>query len=381
MLILASRLYAEEYRQSAEVLFSFGEAYLKENRYGDAKTELRKCLMLNPNHQGAKQILQQLEEKTAKSEEKIVKREEKPVKPEEEPVKFTKNESREKAIKLALEEAKKRTLGEKVLEKESPPITPAKEKTPILPSERVAWALKQGTWQLKQGDFYGELYSKYYWHKDKFDDKGNKKNWDYEGKYNEIRTELKLEYGLSDKYTLMLYTVAKEAHWKDSLKSSTRKGFVEMWPGIKYLLFDDPFLCWLRLRTKFPLHYSEEAVPAIGTHQIDEEIKLLTAQPWPKLPGYTKFELGFKARAEEPSNEIIYFTQLGYDLIENIILELTLEGQKGVGGGIQEDWIKGTFGPIFKVGLLNIKFGYGNTFAGKNTSAADEVYLSVYTFW
>jgi hypothetical protein len=181
----------------------------------------------------------------------------------------------------------------------------------------------------------------------------------------------------------MLYTVAKEAHWKDDFKSCTRKGFVEMWPGVKYLLFDDPFFCWLRLRAKFPLHYSEEATPALEKHQIDGEFKILTAQPWLKLPGYTKFELGFKGRNEEPTNEIIYFTQLGYNLTKNLILELALDGQEGLAqtGGLDEDWIKATFGPIFKVGFLNIKLGYGNTFAGKNTSAAQEVYSSIYTFW
>jgi hypothetical protein len=288
---------------------------------------------------------------------------------------------RDEAMTLALN-----GVAKKIKPEIPPKPTKVKESKTLAPHpERAAWALKlkPEVWYLKQGEFYGETYNKYYWDNHKFDNKGKKKRWDYDGKYNEIRTELKLEYGIIDRLTLMFYTVAKEAHWKDSYKSCTKKGFTEVWPGVRFLLFEDPFICSLQLRVKIPLHYNEQAVPALGTHQTDEEIKILTAQRWPKLPGYTKFELGFKERNEEPTNEIVYFTQLGYNLTGNLILELTLEGVEGLAhtGEVEEDWTKGTFGPVFKVGALNLKFGYGNTFAGKNTSAAEEIVFSIYTFW
>lgn len=328
-LLFTSKVLAQEYTLAAETLYSFGQAFIKQERYPEAKQELQKCLMLNAQHKQAKKLLELCDQRLARK--------------------------REEAIEKTL--------------------TPLKQKSP--------WGLKQGTWYLEKSEFYGELYTKYYWNNHKFDDNGKKKRWDYDGKGDEITTELKLEYGLTDKYTLMLYTVAKEAHWKDSFKSCTTRGFTEMWPGVKYLLSEKPFISYLRLRTKFPFDYSEEAVPALGKHQIDGEVKICTAQPWPKLPGYTKFELGFKARNEEPANEIIYFSQLAYNLTDNLIMELSLDGQEGLAstGGVDEDWLKYTVGPILKFGLLNIKFGYGNTFAGKNTSAADEVYLSVYTWW
>ncbi len=260
---------------------------------------------------------------------------------------------------------------------------------PQTEQETLEPPIQKGAWTLKKGKFYSELYTKYYWHNHKFDDNGKKVRWAYDGKGNEIRTELKFEYGLTDKYTLMLYAVAKEAHWKDSDKSCTRKGFVEMWPGVKYLLFTDPFIGALQFRMKFPFDYSEEAVPALGTHQIDGEIKFLTAQPWPKLPGYTKFELGFRARNEEPPNEIPYFSELGYNLTPKIILKTTLDGNEGLAqtGGTDEDWLKYTVGPIFKIkdtlnqDILNIEFGFGHTFYGKNTSAAKEVFITLSNEW
>lgn len=343
------RLFAQEYNLTAEELFTFGKAFLIQNRYTAAREEFEKCLMLNPQHNKAKKLL-------ALCEKKIL--------PE-----------RDKAILLALEEAEKKSQ------------TPARESEKIallVENESLVPPIQKGAWTLNKGVIYVELYTKYFWHKHKFDDNGDKRRWAFDGKGNELRTELKLEYGLTDKYTLMLYTVAKEAHWKDSFKSSTQRGFVEMWPGVKHLLFEEPFICSLQAKMKFPFDYSEEATPALGKHQIDAEIKLLTAQPWPNLPGYTKFELGFRGRNEEPTNEIPYFFEFGYNLNPKLIFKTTLDGNEGLAqtGGLDEDWLKYTVGPIIKIeDLFNIEFGFGHTFAGKNTSAAKEVYLTLSSQW
>lgn len=348
---------AKEYDLSAQVLFSYGEALIKEGRYIEAKHEFEKCLMLNPQHEQAKIYLQLCGQQIASK--------------------------KDKAMLLALEEAEKKISSQPeivtgVTIEEEKPISPSTTEESVTPS------ISKGAWTLQEGEMYAELYTKYYWHNHQFDDKGKKKRWAYDGKGNEIRTELKLEYGLNEKVTLLLYTVAKEAHWKDSFKSCTKRGFVEMWPGIKYSLFKEPFICTLQGRVKFPFDYSEEAVPALGTHQIDAEFKILTAQPWPKLPGYTKFELGFRARNEEPVNEIPYFFEFGYNFSPWLVLKTTLDCSEGLAqtGGVDEDWMKYTVGPIFKIkDMLNIEFGFGHTFYGKNTSAAKEIICSLSSQW
>lgn len=282
-----------------------------------------------------------------------------------------KDELKEKAMLVALELAE--------AEKEIPA-----EASPETQKESLAPPIQKGAWTLKKGQLYAESYTKYYWHNHRFNSDGKKKRWAHDGKGNEIRTELKLEYGFRDTDTLLFYIVAKEAHWKDSYKSCTRKGFVENWPGLKHLLFTAPFICSLQARAKIPFHYSEEAVPALGTHQVDGELKILTAQPWPKLPGYTKLELGFRARNEEPSNEIPYFFEFGYNLLPSFILKTTLDGNESMAqtGGTNEDWIKYTIGPILKIkDLFNIECSFGHTFIGKNTSAAKEVSVSISSQW
>lgn len=352
--------YARNYDFNAEVAFSFAKAYFEENNYADAKTELKKCLTLDPNHSEARKLLKLCDKGTSPPPAK------------------------DKVIEAALDEAAKKL---KPQARTKPKQTgPEKETRKPQKTAEQSFGLEppiqKGAWTLKQGELYAESYTKYYWHNHQFTNGRKKKRWAYDGKGNEIRTELKFEYGLTDRYTLMLYTAAKEAHWKDSFKSATKKGFAEIWPGVKYLLFTEPFIGSLQTRLKFPLNYSEEAVPALGTHQIDAEIKLLTAQAWPELPGYTKFELGFRGRKEEPSNEIPYFFEFGYNLLPNLILKTTLDAQVGIGGGKNEDWTKGTIGPIFKLGdLFNLEFGYGITFAGRNTSAAKEIFATASRTW
>lgn len=243
---------------------------------------------------------------------------------------------------------------------------------------------QSGAWGFKKGRLYLEVYSKYYWHKHYFDADGHKRKWDYGGEYSEIRIEPKLEYGLTDRLTLMVNAPYKEVRWKDDFAKYKQSGFPEVWPGIKYLLFTKPFHCALELRGKIPLDYDEYAVPALGSHQSDVEFKILTGQSWPKMPGYTKLEFGFRARDEEPANEIPYFFELGFNLTPKLILKTTVDGQKALNhrGQMDEDWTKATFGPIIKINeAFNLEFGYGNTFAGKNTAAAEEAYLTLYAIW
>lgn len=261
---------------------------------------------------------------------------------------------------------------------------PPAQTAPGPEKESLAPPIQKGAWTLKKNQLYMESYTKYYWHNHRFNSDGKKKRWDFDAKGDEIRTEVKLEYGLTDTDTLLYSAVAKEAHWKDQFRSSTRKGFVENWPGIKHLLFTAPFICSLQAKAKIPFHYSEEAVPALGTHQVDGELKILTAQPWPKLPGYTKFETGFRARNEEPSNEIPYFFELGYNITQRLILKTTLDGNESLAqtGGTNEDWVKYTIGPIVKVkDMFTLELGYGHTFIGKNTSAAKEVSVNISSQW
>lgn len=337
--------YGKKNDPIVDALFASGKSYYEQGDYTEAIGEFKRCLLVQPDCSDCQKYLI-LAERIS--------------------------EIRQGAIITALEET--RSPEQKMTEE-----TKTFQEQGLVLEETVPKTDK-GAWTLPEGKLYCELYNKYYWHKSEFNDKGKRTNWSANGHYNEIRAELKLEYGLTDDLTLLLYLPYKEAHWHDDNAKYTTKGIVDIWTGAKYRLFSEPFVLSLQTRVKIPTHYNEHDTPSLGRRQVDGEIKLLLGKSLvPFISGYTKAELGFRARNEEPTNQIPYFYELGYNLTDYLTLKATLDGVEGISGTgkIDEDYIKWTLGPICKIGDYAIELGYGNTFAGKNSSAAEEVILSL----
>lgn len=362
-LLLTFLISFPAYSQSnlpSEISFAFGKTLYSQNNYSGAKIELQNCLKINQGHVQAKKLLRLCEEKIKEGE-------------------------KDRAMQLTLNNAEEEALlKQKALENKT-----RLKQTPGGETELTAEELslepptEKGAWTLKKGQLYMEMYTKYFWNNAQFNNDRKKQRWDYNGKSNEIRAEYKLEYGLIDQCTLLLNTVAKDARWKDDFNSYSKRGFTEIWPGIKYLIFTKPFICSLQAKAKFPFDYDEHTTPSLGPRTIDGEFKILTAQPWPKLPGYTKLEVGFRGRTQKPANELPYYFELGYNLTPKIIFKTTIDGFKGVDGtGDIESLTKYTGSWIIKLtDRFNIEFGYGDTFYGKNTSAGREIYTTISSLW
>jgi hypothetical protein len=267
---------------------------------------------------------------------------------------------------------------------QEPPAPPAKKEIPLpatqTPAVENAPPVAKGAWTIPKGKFYCELYNKYYWHHAQFDSDGHRVAWGYHGKYNEISTDLKMEYGLADTASLLLELPFKEAHWKDDFAHYTNRGLTDWWTGIKYRLAIEPVVTSVQARVKIPGNYNKDQPPALGRKQVDYEVKLLLAKSLaPLINGYSKLETGFRYRTHLPTDEIPYFLEFGYNLTRFLILKTTLDGVQGIKGtgDIEEDYTKWTLGTIWRIKNYGIELGYGDTFMGKNTSAAQEVILSL----
>ena len=250
-------------------------------------------------------------------------------------------------------------------------------------TKQVAPQTQKGAWVIPQGKLYTEIYNKYYWHKSQFDNKGKEVDWAYGGRYSEFRSELKLEYGLTDKLTILAYLPFKEARWKDDFKQSTTRNLVDIWSGAKFNLFTEPFVFTLQGRLKFPTNYNPNHTPALGKEQIDGDIQFLFGKSLsPLFDGYAKVEFGFRARDEEPTNEIPYFCELGYNLLDWLTINATIDGIEGLQdtGQTEEDYTKWNAHLVFEIlNDYNLKVGYGETFSGKYSSAAQEIILALST--
>jgi hypothetical protein len=356
---------AQDYATTVETLFDFGQTFLRQKRYVEAKHEFEKCLLLNPEHSQAKNLLELCKKKML---------------PE-----------KEKAMSFALEEAER-----KIKPKVSTPAPQPKEKVveKVMPEEKTKVSTEErfpfigGAWGLPKGRWLLESYTKYYYHNSQFDSEGEKKRWADNGKGSEIDTELKIDYGAFDNLTLWVHIPYKEAYWKNDYGKHRTRGLADIWAGGKYRFLDKPLVLSLQLAGKFPAGYDENDSPSIGNGQIDQEIMLLSAKSFGSL-FYLKADLGYRWRYEEPADTIPYFFEFGYHPLDRLLFKAALDGVESIKdtGRIEDytKWVasmlftlKKWINPLFNTeDKVDLELGYGETFTGKNASAASEVFAKI----
>jgi hypothetical protein len=142
------------------------------------------------------------------------------------------------------------------------------------------------------------------------------------------------------------------------------------------------------LAGKFPAGYDEHDSPSIGNGQIDQEIMLLSAKSFGSL-FYLKADLGYRWRYEEPADTIPYFFEFGYHPLDRLLFKAALDGVESIKdtGRIEDytKWVasmlftlKKWINPLFNTeDKVDLELGYGETFTGKNASAASEVFAKI----
>ncbi|NQT00367.1 MAG: hypothetical protein HQ595_04705 [Candidatus Omnitrophica bacterium] len=237
-----------------------------------------------------------------------------------------------------------------------------------------------------------EFYNKYYWYNTKFDQSGERKRWAYNGRYREVRSELKVEHSLTDKLNILTSIPYKEALWKDDYNRNTTSGVGDIWLRAKYKLLQQGqgFVYGaVQPGFRFPGGYDENASPALGKGEIAGELRLIAARSFKSWPVYSKLELAYRARADEPTDEIPHYFEVSYYPKNWLMLKSTIDGVEGLSGtgDDEEDWTKWTahlilspnnaFGAERDERIWEFEFAYGNTFEGKNTSNGSEAVFNV----
>ncbi len=119
---------------------------------------------------------------------------------------------------------------------------------------------------------------------------------------------------------------------------------------------------------------------------------------WPP-PWYVSGELGFRARGAEPTNEFPYFFETGFAPKRKMLIKFALDGVQALGkhglDDVEEEFLKWAlsvvftlkgngFGSVFREAAddtLDLEVGIADTFAGKNTANAFELFLKLaYSF-
>lgn len=271
-----------------------------------------------------------------------------------------------------------------------------------------------GAWLVQKDDWRVEFNNKYYWTDTDFDADGDQTSKPKGGKYTECRSELKVDFGFSDRLNLLFAVPAKWAKYEDDNSSQRTDGVGDIRFGAKYSFSDDPVasrVFSLQGMVKVPAGYDTGDSPPLGDGQTDLELRLLVGQSFlreseagnvsdtpegsPRREAtrdgaFLGLELGYRWRAGDPADEIVYLAQGGVHLARGVSVQAELDGVESLDfTGDEEDYHIWRTGLLYqsKGGASPIRFGrslglgiwYGMTYAGRSTSKGEEVIAKI--FW
>ena len=267
--------------------------------------------------------------------------------------------------------------------------------------------LLANAWMLDTGEGFAEVYNKFYWATQDYDYRGDRTDKANSGRYEEFRSELKVEYGLYDHLNLLLSTPYKWARWEDNNGTLENNGLEFVGVGAKFSLFNDDqsnSVVSLSVKHEIPGHYDENDPPSLGHAKSDQEVRLMVGKVldniWvfgtPLRVNHIGAEIGYRTR----NNKIPYFLEVGLQpaewmmvkgMVDGIIATSDIDRQPTNSELIQkkyEEYSKlmceilispdNVFGVLKETKGLTFGFGYGYTFYGKNTSVGSEITLKIF---
>ncbi len=264
-----------------------------------------------------------------------------------------------------------------------------------------------GAWTLPKNKLWGELYFKWHWAREGFDDDRTGDDKKNDGRSWGWVMEPKLEYGITDRINLLCALEYKEAAYKEydrpadwgpfrrknrgvsSLKLGGKVKFVEkpvvlsgqlkafIYPGYGNYHGDDPA-------------YRNQ--PAIGDGDDALEFRMLIGKRF-KLPidkdkllkCYLGAESGYRFRNRDVCNDIPFLVEGGFWLYNWLLIKGEVDGYIALDGtgSIEKDYAVARIGPVFQFlagdsitkqdRQFNLGIQYGHTFWGRNVSKDHEI--------
>jgi hypothetical protein len=219
-----------------------------------------------------------------------------------------------------------------------------------------------GAWTAKQGAYYDKLAYNYYYSHETFNTTGSRRATPNNGKFTDNNVSNYLEYGVLDNLTVINSLSYKWLENEDNTLRTRGYGLGDVDLGTRYKLLDsDRFgIVSSQLLVKIPGAYSKNDALPLGNGQYDTELRLLYGRSlYPLIPGYGNVEIGYRWRAEDPSDEIRYLIEFGVDVTKSIYTRAKLDGTLSVDNGKKRD---GSGNPTttnnFDLGKLDLTVGY-----------------------
>lgn len=251
-----------------------------------------------------------------------------------------------------------------------------------------------GAWTAKKGGYYEKASFNFYYADKTFDRDGNRIDLANHGEFTDYNLSNYFEYGLTDELTALNSLSYKWLENDNDLSRATAHGIGDIDLGARYRLYQDDAVGVIstQLLVKIPGGYGKNDPLPLGNDQYDTEVRLLYGRSlYPKLPGYANVEIGYRLRAGDPSDELRYLVEVGFDLGRNLSTRVKLDGIYSMDNGARVD---GSGNPAttnnFDLGKLDLTLGYQVSPAmgvelgyrpdlyGQNTAAGANYSVAVY---
>lgn len=219
-----------------------------------------------------------------------------------------------------------------------------------------------GAWTQTEGDSYNRMALNYYYAERNFTDNGDRMAFANHGEFYDFNLSYYLEYGLTDKATLLTSIYYKQIEHEDDTIEMRSYGIGDLDLGLKYQVIVVPGgVVSVQGLVKVPELYDEDDSLPLGNGQYDYELKVLYGQSLARLfPGYCNFEVGYRWRTEAPSDEFRYLAEIGMDFTEKIYGRAKLDGILSINNGdeLLDDSGNPTITTEFDLLKLDLTLGY-----------------------
>jgi len=221
-----------------------------------------------------------------------------------------------------------------------------------------------GAWTAKEGASYHKLAVNYYYSDENFDDNGDRK--DALSDFTDVNLTYYMEYGIRDNLTAFLSIPYKYIESDPDVGSSRDTyGIGDQEYGLRYnFINDDRGVFSVQGLVKVPdLHDEDPGDLPLGNDQVDYEVRFLYGRSLYPKPVYFGLEAGYRFRRQEPSDEIKYLAEIGYNINEKSYVRTKLDGTLSADNADSGSILLGTGGNptlvnAYDLGKLELTGGY-----------------------
>lgn len=249
-----------------------------------------------------------------------------------------------------------------------------------------------GAWTAPQGSFYEKLGFNYYYSHESFDPKGGRTGASA-AKFSDYNLTNYFEYGVTNDLTVINSLTYKWLESTSGAAKTSADGLGDVDLGVRYKLFEGSAgIFSTQALVKVPGAYGQSDPLPLGNGQFDTELRLLFGRSlYPFLPGYANVEAGYRFRAAEPSDEIRYLVELGFDITKDLYTRGKLDGILCMNNGVKRNSSGNpTAANNYDLGKLDlalgwkvtpslgVEIGYRPDIYGQNTAAGANYSFAVY---